>query len=1196
MAESQQKRSQGQHSSVIVALAGMTALDLVHIHLLSSSTWPPGAPLLWLSLLLWAWAFGSALVIVVAASSTAVHDLGAWLQRFDPLRRRPATARALAVALVTAPAAASIAWSLFQGRGITSRHATIAAVGPFVTAPLLMLLITLGFRLLEWLRRRGRALRTVAAMVGGLVVFALFFVDARLFVGLYQDLHLALSLTALWLMVTLARAAAPDRAGSGPATRKGRLRWLGFALLSASIALGALVGLLRAAPQTRADLIERSLYASRGVSLLAPLLPLGAAPELETTELTFDEVEREYLRGLVHAPAGASKRPDILLFSIDAVNADRFPGRGYSEEVMPQIAKLVPRGIRFDKAYTTIPETQYALPGLIMSTTREMGPAAAVRESGETIASALRRVGYGTYWVYEAQDLFQGGGVLNNLDFEGFDGRFGIDDNRPFASSERVIELLESQQGRPVFIWTHLFAPHAPYDPPEQFRRFGTSRSDLYDGELLASDTYVGRVLDYLRDQGRLEDTIVIITADHGEWSGEGGRFGHGADVTERTINIPLLFTGPGIDPGVVVQTPVSMLDIAPTVVDLGGGEIPESFEGESLVPALRGGELDHSPVLAYTHGRGSTAALLDDYKLVFNRNKTVIRLYNLAHDREENRDLASADQARVREMLARVAVLDLDRTVAERIEEEGADQALDHYRDLVLDQDLPEAERTLAARALGHIDEGGALGALLGLLERGAVIPLSIRRWLAHSLARLGAGDQVEATWQLAATDADPMVRVLAVRALRDTSRAAEAIEQWADADDVHLRRAAASIVTSLSGRTRLVEGTSEELLNDDDPLVRALAVSNLARLRVADRPEVIERALDDVSAQVRLAGAEQCGRASRGCLEAVLRLVSRTEDIGERLALLGAVTPALNHQPERWAQLLDGPPAQRALAYQGLGRTDGDFDELLLHRFDQEHNDRAREALIRAAGQRRLQGARSTLIAQHGGDNFALGQAATDALRRIGLRQQDVPELLRVFPRASQVQTKVNLLHLFGTIDQIDDPRVFELAEQMRATPMKDHHLIRALVEVYSRLTHPEAQRFRIDHVMYTNFGYQFWLYGYSLTPERPAPGEEVRLKTVWSIRWNQRANVRNFIHLVGGPRQVPINRRTMAGRPIHRWPRCRIMVDEVTLQMPSPASRVRIMTGWFRGGRRYPVVYGEHDDQRRALITEIELASER
>jgi hypothetical protein len=125
-----------------------------------------------------------------------------------------------------------------------------------------------------------------------------------------------------------------------------------------------------------------------------------------------------------------------------------------------------------------------------------------------------------------------------------------------------------------------------------------------------------------------------------------------------------------------------------------------------------------------------------------------------------------------------------------------------------------------------------------------------------------------------------------------------------------------------------------------------------------------------------------------------------------------------------------------------------------------------------------------------------------------------------------------------------------------------------------------------------MYTNFGYQFWLYGYSVRPERPRAGDEIDLKLLWSIRWAQPNNVTNFIHIVGGPKQIPLDRSTVASLPLHRWPRCRIMVDEVSLQLPETARKVRIMTGWTRGGRRLDIIYGEHDRQNRALITTLEL----
>ena len=1190
----QRRQRDGVLFGVVAAVSLLAALDLIHLHLLSGQplSMHSSTPLLWGAIALWSWSLGSVLVPVVAALGTTVTSLGTWLQRRRRLRTRPRLAAAIAVSILCSPPIVVVSWALFQGQGI-ARHPAIASIGPFLGAPVLFVVVTLFWLLREWIKNRGVTARRIAWIPVLGVLAGLFLADARLFVGLYDYLHLTLSLVALWVGIAMARALHPEWSGPGPSVRRRRLRLLGIGVAGSALGLAALVVLLRAAPEGRSDLIERSLYTSRGISLLSPILPLGSTPSLATEDISFDALEATYLEGLSRPSTPPDQRPDILLFSIDAVNADRFPGRGYNPEVMPNIGALLPTATRFDRAYTTIPETQYAVPSLIMSTTRDVGPDGTVRDLEDTIAAALRPVGYGTYWVYEARDLFQGGGVLNNLDFGGFDGRYGIDEERAFASSERIIEILDAQQDRPLFIWTHIFAPHAPYTPPRQFRLFGNSRSGLYDGELHAADAYVGRVIDYLRERGRLDNTIIIITADHGEWSGEEGRFGHGADVKERTVNIPLLFLGPGIEQGVVVEHPVSIVDIGPTIAELAGAAVPESFEGTSLVPALRGEPLDRGIVVTFTEGHGSTAAILDDYKLVFNRNKTVVRLYNLDHDRAEQHDLATAQPERVRELLAQVAALDLERTVRDRVRSDGTDGAIEHYRDVVLDESAQEAERTLAARALGWIDAPQRTQAIVELLARGETPTLgpSVRQWLAHSLAHAGAGDQAEAAWTLAADDHDLMVRVLALRSLRATPRATAAIEAWAGDANVHVRRAAASLLAGQGARARPDSTVSERLLSDEDDLVRALAVDNLERLRVGDRDAAIRRALGDTSLEVRLAAAERCGRAPAGCLSAVLERISHTDDIGERLSMLNAVTPALDRSPARWTELLDGPPAQRALAYAGLGKTSGDFDQLLLERLDRERDDRARAALIRAAGDRRLKAARTALIRQHGEANFSLGKAATEALFKIGLDGEDVPALLAVFPRATQMQTKVNLLHLFGSIPEIDDPRVYDLAERMRATPMKDHHLMRALVEVYSRLTDPRAERFHVDHVMYTNFGYQFWLYGYSIHPEHPRAGDEIDLKMLWSIRWNQPRNAMNFIHILGGPKQIPIDRSTVAGRPVQQWPRCKIMVDELSIQLPEKARRVRLLTGWTRG-RRLNIIYGEHDGQNRAVITSLDL----
>ncbi len=1177
---------------VILAVVVLTALDLVHLHVLSLEVWWPSAPLAWLGLLLWALALGAALLPITAAFTTTVRAMAERARAHRLLRNRPFLADALTVSIMCALPLASVAWWLFQGRGV-AQMPLLATVGPLVTFAL-----GIGGILAAWIARSRWATGSVRSRWLGfplvtLIIFGLFFADARLFVGLYGFVHVALSCLVLWVLVVAARALHPRRPGAGPTSRRGRVVLLlgGATTTAASLLVLALI--FRVAPATRADLIERTLYASRGLALVARVIPLGAAPNLEPTVLTFEEIERGDLEGFALTTAPSGERPNVLLLSIDAVNADRFPGRGYPREVMPTIDALLPQGVRFDRAYTTVPETQYALPGLIMSTTRDLGPAAAVRESGANIATAMRSAGYSTAWVYEARDLFRGGGVLNNLEFEGFDGRYGLDDTDPFALADRVISLFEASGNRPTFIWAHIFAPHAPYTPPEEFRRFGEGRSDLYDGELLLSDEIVRRILEALRIQGRLEQTIVVVTADHGEWTGENGRFGHGADVRERTVNVPLFFIGPGVERGSVVNTPVSLIDVGPTLLEMVGASLPASFEGVSLAPALRGEPFDRGLVTTWTAGREHAAAMLGDNKLVFNQTKTVIRLYNIAQDRGETRDLSTLEPGRVREMMAHVAALDLERDVTARVASDGAAATLELYSERIRDDSLSAAERTLAARAMGWVDAPESAGVLLELLR--APLPRPVRQWLAHSLFRRGAnGHAREAfTHARARRDADPMVQALTIRSLAQSDVVTEALEEWSDDRSVHLRRAAATLLMPQEGGAHPNAATSARLLADDDPLVRALALRSIDRLEVTDRHVILERALADAAPQVRLAAAATCGQVGESCFEDALSQLSTVEDVVERLALLRALGPSLTHEPERWATLLDGPPAQRALAYRGLASTTGAFDELLVRRLEIEDDAQAREALIRTIGERQIVAARHPLLRQITSANRALGLAATDAMVRIGLEQPDVGVALNHLARTRDMQTRLDLVRVLGRATRIDDPRGWRLLEALRRTPRKDHHLIRALVGAYGRVTDPRAERFRVDQLRYDNFGYHFWLYGVSLHPRQPRAGDVVHLRTIWSIRWNQPPVTRHILQVeYGGDEPLTIERREVAGRPVDQWPTCRIMFDEATFRVPASARRLTIATGWRRGSRVFPLVYGERQTEEFARLFEVEV----
>jgi arylsulfatase A-like enzyme len=111
---------------------------------------------------------------------------------------------------------------------------------------------------------------------------------------------------------------------------------------------------------------------------------------------------------------------------------------------------------------------------------------------------------------------------------------------------------------------------------------------DQYDGEVAWHDAHIGRLLDGLREAGRLDEAIVAIVADHGEGFGEHGVWGHNAGLFEEVVRIPMIFRGTGVRPG-RTRVAASLVDLAPTLAELSGAASPREFDGASLAPWLAG-------------------------------------------------------------------------------------------------------------------------------------------------------------------------------------------------------------------------------------------------------------------------------------------------------------------------------------------------------------------------------------------------------------------------------------------------------------------------------------------------------------------------------------------------------------------------------------------------------------------------------
>jgi hypothetical protein len=202
---------------------------------------------------------------------------------------------------------------------------------------------------------------------------------------------------------------------------------------------------------------------------------------------------------------------------------------------------------------------------------------------------------------------------------------------------DAIIKQLDNAPDGPQLIYSHFIEPHAPYDlagkKGTQFAR--------YLREIRLVDTQLARLRAYLEDKGLADRTYMIISADHGEGFGEHGTFNHAATAYEELVRVPLFFYVPGRE-GRLLDTPVSLMDVGPTILDLFGLPTPGFWMGQSLLPLVAGTatKLDR-PVIVDTGRRVQAFCFDDGLKVIFARTKHTTEAYDLKRDPGELVNLA---------------------------------------------------------------------------------------------------------------------------------------------------------------------------------------------------------------------------------------------------------------------------------------------------------------------------------------------------------------------------------------------------------------------------------------------------------------------------------------------------------------------------------------------------------------------------
>ncbi len=299
------------------------------------------------------------------------------------------------------------------------------------------------------------------------------------------------------------------------------------------------------------------------------------------------------------AAAGAGVRPSVLLVSIDTLRADHVGAWGAADARTPTLDALASDGARFERAFSPTPLT---LPSHTTLLTGQDPPRHGVRHNGVyrlrdasvTLAERLREGGWRTGAVVASTVLAARYGL--DQGFDHYDDAIdppgsrvagGIEQRRAEAVTDAGLAWL-ARTPDPFFLWLHYYDPHASYEPPPPFDRLFAGRP--YDGEIAAVDASLARVVDALRAQGRLERTLVVVTADHGESLGEHDEPTHAYSLYDATQHVPLLLRGPGVPAGRVVEGVVRLADVAPTVLSLLERPFLPEADGLDLRPLLAEG------------------------------------------------------------------------------------------------------------------------------------------------------------------------------------------------------------------------------------------------------------------------------------------------------------------------------------------------------------------------------------------------------------------------------------------------------------------------------------------------------------------------------------------------------------------------------------------------------------------------------
>ena len=393
---------------------------------------------------------------------------------------------------------------------------------------------------------------------------------------------------------------------------------------------------------------------------LHPMAPEEPGNGVDDNGIGGDLAVSEFPRGSLHggsdsAVAASPSQPqspvrNVLIVSIDCLRADHLSSYGHHRPTSPNIDAFAAESLLFEHAYAQGTNTGHSFTSMYRSSYADD----IFDDRIPTFAGELVSAGFRAHFLnairtdawLNAQRWGKYKSLMDDFEILHNDGeRFW---NAEVLTDQAIAALEVQDVGVAHLTWVHYFDCHRPRRR-HAAHDFGRSAAGVFDSNVAFVDRHLGRLFEYLRSSGRLDTTVVFITADHGEAFMEHGAMDHSNKPYENNTLVPLIVRVPGESPGRFGQA-VGLIDVGPTALGFMGVRVQPAYRGVDLRPSTWAGGLPRRPIISETprnliESSFYTWALVDwPYKVLWDVRSNTTEVFDLGQDPGELHNLADRD------------------------------------------------------------------------------------------------------------------------------------------------------------------------------------------------------------------------------------------------------------------------------------------------------------------------------------------------------------------------------------------------------------------------------------------------------------------------------------------------------------------------------------------------------------------------